>query len=133
MRVAAAVGSGEQGWRSEAETPAASACCCRSWSRAIRWSVFGSLLGLVAALLLEVVVGDDRFGGLGRLPELGYGLALLLGGVEVCGERLGFVLAGLAGFQPGVVVVVGDQRLDLFVDFVDAGDVGGPFPSTPDG
>ena len=97
--------------------------------------VFGSLLGLLAALLLEVEVGHDRFGGSYRRSELGDGVALLFAvvesGVEAGGGRLCLGLAGLALVQPGLVVVVDGEGGYLFVDFVDAGDVGGPFPATP--
>ena len=94
--------------------------------------VFGLLLGLLPPLLLKSAVGHDRFGGLDRRSEPFDGLALQPGpveaGIEIGGEGPGFVLAGLAGCQPGVV---GGQGGYLFVDFVDAGDVGGPFPATP--
>ena len=60
--------------------------------------MFGSLLGLLAALLLEVEVGHDRFGGSYRRSDLGYGLA------------------GLALVQPGLVVVVDGEGGYLFFD-----------------
>ena len=112
--------SGEQGWRSEAgsaDPAAASTLLLLPFLESCHpLVVFGSLLGLLAALLLEVVVGDDRFGGSYRRSDLGYGLALLFAvvesGVEAGGERLCLGLAGLAFVQPGLVVVVGDQRLE---------------------
>ena len=104
--------SGEQGWRLEAETAAASILLLLPFLESCHpLVVFGSLLGLLAALLLEVDVGDDRFGGSYRRSDLGYGLALLFAvvesGVEAGGERLCLGLAGLALVQPGLVVVVG--------------------------